>query len=716
MGLAVIDAHDLNLRLPKRSPTLFLLLLQMSIDTPSLNHIRLSVIGPVRIETPDTEPVKLPRRAYQVLAGLALAPEHKMLRTDITKIVWPLSEPKSQDVLLHQTRRAIVDALQIYISEPPVVFFDRVITLDVTYIDIDIVQASLLARRVLESNDLTSIIDLTTRFDGLAGSAVLLADFPGTFDAERCAFNDLRHSVLLAGWAAAVQLGDVTREAAFEHRLRNTGYTAQLSKTTLAHSAEANSAKRLVQSPVFTPDDKDKKVAKPWRGGKIVIATLLSFGLITAILSMRFLRSEPVHKQSPHTFFTYSNYGPTISKAIGVWVLPGADIAVLTSKTVSNAPARYFLHRVSPNGSLRWSTPLELSGFDRATSYTISGDTTGNLFVMGKVFVSQSGLVSPTPGWHPIVMRIASDGTISRSVIIPYPYRGEGSDFVCVPDNTGGIWVSMLISHNKRGPSTALCHIEKNGSLVSMSVMHNPKAHVSKLFTSPDGSVIMIGSAGSDGTGRQTGILITKLGLMGRTLWSTPINGTLDQVMRAVQYRDDLISMVVKHPRSSSDDNPVGKASLIMIKAKTGKIDNKITLDDPDETEHFYLATSDRSNDYVIASTSSTSNDIGFIFADSASNEATLKISANIANTSHINGISYLSSAGSRTFRALVNVTMSGKANQKATFYVHKDRARDIEMSSLSDLGEIPPMNIDKGVAAINTGNTFKLMRLDDIR
>jgi hypothetical protein len=133
----------------------------------------------------------------------------------------------------------------------------------------------------------------------------------------------------------------------------------------------------------------------------------------------------------------------------------------------------------------------------------------------------------------------------------------------------------------------------------------------------------------------------------------------------------------------------------------------------------YYLTASTNTNDYVIASTENSpggSNNIGFIFANSASNEASLKISANIANTSRINGISYLSSAGSRTFRALVNVTMSGKNNQKATLYVHKDRARDIEMSSLSGLGDVLPTNVDKGIAAINIGNTFQLMRLDDIR
>jgi hypothetical protein len=176
---------------------------------------------------------------------------------------------------------------------------------------------------------------------------------------------------------------------------------------------------------------------------------------------------------------------------------------------------------------------------------------------------------------------------------------------------------------------------------------------------------------------------------------------------------------VTKQTVPDNAKTPTNNSKLISINLISGKILKSISLDNPMVDQTYYLTASTDTNDYVIASTESSpggSNNIGFIFANNASNEATLKISANIANTSRINSISYLSSAGSRTFRALVNVTMSGKNNQKATLYVHKDQARDIEISSLSSLGEVLPMNIDKGVAAINTGNTFQLMRLDDIR
>jgi hypothetical protein len=249
--------------------------------------------------------------------------------------------------------------------------------------------------------------------------------------------------------------------------------------------------------------------------------------------------------------------------------------------------------------------------------------------------------------------------------------------------------------------------------------MPNAKTRIAKLFPILDGSVVALGSNGNVRGGTKAGTFVTKLGQGGRTVWYTPLDGSLDTTAAAVQTHSDTLALVTKQTVPDNAKTPTNNSKLISINLISGKILKSISLDNPMVDQTYYLAASTDTNDYVIASTESSpggSNSIDFIFANSASNEASLKISANIANTSRINSISYLSSAGSRTFRALVNVTMSGKNNQKATLYVHKDQARDIEISSLSSLGEVLPMNIDKGVAAINTGNTFQLMRLDDIR
>ena len=692
----------------------------MSIDPHSPNRVRLSVIGPVRLETADSEPIKLPRRAYQVLAGLALAPEHEMLRTDITEIVWPLSEPKSRDVLLHQTRRAILEALRSSTPEPAVVFERRFIRLDSTYIEVDYNRAVLIAGRAIESSDARIVLESASTFDQIARSAVLLADFPANFDADRSVFNELRHSVLVAGWSAAVQLGDLSKEIAFERRLRETGFTAPLSRSELVHrTVEINHAKTFAQNPSVTKDDNRNRNTKPQKQRRFVVSVLLGFGLIATILPMCLLRIGLTNKSGSPIFFTYPNNERVTCIAIGTKALPKGETAVLTSSVLSNGISRFKLHKISRDGQLRWSTPLEVSGFDSPTIFSISADRTGNIFAIGKVLVKQTTPESTTANWYPIVLRITSEGTNSNGTILPYVYLGDGSDMRNDPDHNGGVWVATHIAHSEHGSSLAVCHIGANGPLGPFKVLGDADLQVTNVFTSTNGSVVVIGSNGTDSEGKPIGAFITKLGMMGRTLWYTPINGTLEHLTTAVKKHDDVVSLLVRQTADPVTAKSSKKTSLLMVSANTGKVVKKIPLDHSDENSHYYLAASTDTNDYVIASTESSpggSNNIGFIFANSASNEASLKISANIANTSRINGISYLSSAGSRTFRALVNVAMSGKNNQKATLYVHKDQARDIEISSLSSLGEVLPMNIDKGVAAINTGNTFQLMRLDDIR
>ena len=692
----------------------------MSIDPHSPNRVRLSIIGPVRVETPDSEPIKLPRRAYQVLAGLALAPEHKMLRTDITEIVWPLSEPKSRDVLLHQTRRSILDAFRSCIPEPAVVFINRVISLDVTYISLDIDEARALAKTSTESDAPNQILKASVMFEQLAGSAALMADFPSSFESERKAFNALRQDVYRAGWQAAVALGEETTATIFERRLRETGYTEPLTKVAHKPSNIEPTFVLPIQKSVITPPILETK-RFPFLASKRILwaGTLLAVGVIASTVMIRSNRGGAPHTQNQRTYFTYSNNASGSTHATAVKALKNGDTAVMTSVTPNGGADRQVVHKVSSVGKLLWSTPFELRGFDRAIGHTITVDSMGNVFAMGKVFVSQSGLLNAGSGWHPVILRITPEGMISRGVIIPYLYRGDGTDFQFAPDNVGGVWVSMNISHTTRGPGTALCHVKKDGSISALTVMANAKTRIAKLFPIPDGSVVALGSNGNVRDGRKAGTFVTRLGEGGRTIWYTPLDGSLATTVAAVQNHNDTLAFVNDQTVPVNAKTLTNKSKLISINLISGKILNSIPIDNPMVNQTYYLTASTNTNDYVVASTESSpssSSNINFIFVNSTSNSASLKISANIPNTSRINGISYLSSNGSRTFRAMVNVTISGKNNQKATLYVHKDRERDIEISPLSSLGEVLPMNIDKSVAAINSGNTFKLLRLDDIR
>lgn len=691
----------------------------MSTDTPSLNQIRLSVIGPVRLKTPDSEHIKLPRRAYQVLASLALAPDHKMLRTEITEVVWPLSDAKSRDVLLHQTRRSILDAFRSCIPEPAVTFLNRVISLDVTYITLEIEEARALAKLANDSNTPTQILQASVMFERLAGSAALMADFPGSFESERKAFNALRWDVYHAGWQAAVALGEDTTATILERRLRETGYTEPLAKMAGSISNIEPTLVLPVQCNEVAPPKIETKRFRLTASKRILLAgTLLAVGAIASTVMIRRNRVRTPHTQNQVTYFTYSNNASGTTQATAVKALKNGDAAVMASVTQNDGTVKQVVHKVSNVGKLLWSTPFELRGFDRAIASTITVDSLGNLFAMGKVFVSQGNLIDATSGWYPVILWITPEGMISRGVVIPYPYRGDGTDFQSAPDNTGGVWVSMNIVHGSRGPGMALCHAKNDGSISSLTVMANAKTRIAKLVPILDGSVVALGSYGNVRDGKKAGTFVTKLGEGGQTIWSTPLVGSLATTVAAIKNHDDTLALVTNHTVAANAQTLTNQSKLVSINLISGKIVKSIPLDNPIVNHSYHLTASTNTNDYVVASTESSpsgSSNITFIFVNSASNSASLKFSANIPNTSRISGISYLSSDGSRTFRALVNVTMSGKNNKKATLYVHKDRERDIEISPLSHLGEVLPLNIDKGIAAINSGNTFSLMRLDHV-
>lgn len=691
----------------------------MSTDTPSLNQIRLSVIGPVRLKTPDSEHIKLPRRAYQVLASLALAPDHKMLRTEITEIVWPLSDAKSRDVLLHQTRRSILDAFRSCIPEPAVIFLNRVISLDVTYITLDIEEARALAKLANDSNTPTQILQASVMFERLAGSAALMADFPGSFESERKAFNALRWDVYHAGWQAAVALGEDTTATILERRLRETGYTEPLAKMAGSISNIEPTLVLPVQCNEVAPPKIETKRFRLTASKRILLAgTLLAVGAIASTVMIRSNRVRTPHTQNQVTYFTYPNNASGITQATAVKALKNGDAAVMASVTQNDGTVKQVVHKVSNVGKLLWSTPFELRGFDRAIASTITVDSLGNLFAMGKVFVSQGNLIDATSGWYPVILWITPEGMISRGVVIPYPYRGDGTDFQSAPDNTGGVWVSMNIVHGSRGPGTALCHAKNDGSISSLTVMANAKTRIAKLVPILDGSVVALGSNGNVRDGKKAGTFVTKLGEGGQTIWYTPLVGSLATTVAAIKNHDDTLALVTNHAVAANAQTLTNQSKLVSINLISGKIVKSIPLDNPIVNHSYHLTASTNTNDYVVASTESSpsgSSNITFIFVNSASNSASLKISANIPNASRISEISYLSSDGSRTFRALVNVTMSGKNNKKATLYVHKDRERDIEIFPLSHLGEVLPLNVDKGIAAINSGNTFSLMRLDDV-
>lgn len=725
-------------------------------------RLRVSVIGPFRIFVDMDEPLKLPRRSCHVIAGLAISPDHAMLRKDITEIVWPMSEGKSRDVLLHQTRRTIAAAFEKYDLDAPITFIDRVIKLDTSHIAIDFVEAKFQSTYALLDESPSVRLRSACAFDDIVGGNILLADFGDTFHNQRADFNRLRHSVLLEGYKAAIQLGERHQSTRFKQRLHDTGYSKPLpvgglgdAKSTItvleaelvSGGLETASQDRLT-APLRLLVNLERRY-QIWITG-FMLALLTAIIVMPRILPSTNGQKSRSEKNVNRVFFSFSPPKGFRSTARALAMHTNGDVVVLTNSYSSNNAPTSSVCRITKQGAILWSAPINLPGFERTQLSKLLTDPEGNTYGIGKTFIRADSLVSLSKGWHPVILRISSAGEISNASFVPSLYSDDVADIQFILDKQGGTWASVPTNHRLAGNAAAVCHISRKGNLESVVVMSKHNPDIRALVPTSAGSVIVIGMERITHDRKSPKVFLTRLSTLGKTEWYTELDGSISHAIHGLRETNGTISLVLNrcsvvtahqqlHERDPLTDRGSGlvthtrslvssKSGTIddlagldatVIDTTTGMVTEHVKLDFPVGNRSLDVALAPGLRDILVASTSlygSKPATIQFGYGLNSHTNSAVMTAIDIPFAVRILSIPYIAYDGGSQFRALVNVQSLSKAGKSGVVYVRKDKGKDIEVTHLDCPMDIEPENFDSGVIAVNTEATYKLMKINSLK
>jgi hypothetical protein len=687
---------------------------------------RLSVIGTFSIGFDTDEVVKLPKRACQVIAGLAITPEHAILRTDITELVWPLSEAKSRDVLLHQTRRTIADAYNRHGFDAPVAFVDRVIKLDTTHIDIDFVQASLQAGYALANLTPSETMSAAMAFDEIVGGKILLVDFPDTFNDQRTQFNQLRHSVLLGGYSAAIHLGENAISLHFGNRLRETGYTQVLPSSNRTPENELRESGVSIQGQVtggnaLQPDNpstlhRSSSVIKLryalWIGISVVTFTLISLLVVANVRSSK-VRPGQLKGLDDRTFFTYKpiNSAFDSSRAVGIATFGNNDVVVLIASANKDNSPEFLVKRITRGGKVVWSRSLAIDDYGPSTLTNLTVAQNGDLFVTGTVDIRGTKFVALSPGVHPVIHRVSSDGATYTTTVLPTRCPDGQINQHLEPDVKAGAWFAIRVLHDVQGLSTALYHMNISGRVDSMAIM---PVMLTALVPTKNETVILVGKQNTTPSNRlPTRLFVSAVGLSGQSIWYTRLNGGVDTGADVfLNRRDARLSLIL----SLGGSKP--RYVMETLDTSSGDVVSRTSIDNTGESNKIRLSGMSTERGSIIAGSPSKTESADhayFSFSQTDSKNPGLSLAVKIPFTSQIMDVTYLSCKGNNQFRALINVQNFKNTGKPGVAYIRKDKGKDIEVIPFTGPTSIERENIDAGVAAVNSGSSFKLMQIDDL-
>jgi len=168
---------------------------------------------------------QITRKYWYVLGLVATSQSCKMGRKELTDAVWPLSDDKSQSVLLYTWRRSVMTAISTMIADTPIIITEDAVSIDTTFLAIDYQECCSLARIVFTSDDAQTVLDAGTAFDAIAEDKVLLPSLSAAFVELREQFDKQRTAVLRRTWQAEAHLQPTSQSltSTFELRLRNLG-------------------------------------------------------------------------------------------------------------------------------------------------------------------------------------------------------------------------------------------------------------------------------------------------------------------------------------------------------------------------------------------------------------------------------------------------------------------------------------------------------------
>jgi hypothetical protein len=413
------------------------------------------------------------------------------------------------------------------------------------------------------------------------------------------------------------------------------------------------------------------------------------------------------------TFFKYKSVNSAFesSRALGVATFANNDVAVLTASVNKGNATEFLVNRITRGGKVVWSRSLAIDDYGPSTLTNVMLAQNGDLFVTGTVDIRGTKFVSLSPGVHPVVHRVSSDGTTNTTTVLPTRCPDGLRYQHLEPDVEAGAWFAIRVLHDVHGLSTALYHMNRSGKVDSMAIM---PVTLTALVPTRKETVILVGKRNTTPSNRlPSGLFVSAVGLSGQSIWYTRLDGCVDAGADVFLNRIDArLSLIV----SLGGSKP--RYVMETLDTSSGDIVGRTSIDNSGESNKIRLSGMSTERGSIVAGSPSKTESADhayFSFSQTDSKNPSLSLAVKIPFTSQITDVTYLSCEGNNQFRALINVQNFKNTGKPGVAYIRKDIGKDIEVIPFTGPTSIERENIDAGVAAVNTGSTFNLVHLDDL-
>jgi len=407
-------------------------------------------------------PFQLTRKLWYVLALVASSQNAQMMRRELSEAVWPLSDEKSRNVLLHNWRRAVVAASKPIIPDVPVLVTEDDVSITTKHIDIDYQECIRFAKIALSSDDAHIVLKAGTAFDAIAADKTLIPMFASSFIELREQFDKQRLAVLRRSWQAEAYLNPEAQalSSQFESRLRTLGDANTIGSPTLPFKSLISDVEAPTQKGTVLP-------AAGQLAACVIIGIIIAAPIVLGSRStpqkqsLRVLHGSKVHKPvtdiNRYVLFQLRDNRIQTSSATAICITPKNQIIAAGKATLTSGDEQGLLVMLSASEGTKWVTRLTSDKGITTTPKQIFSTEGGRIYVASELSADRDNARKLAPGSYLAVSVFSSDGQrLFERVHLGQIEQNASSPIRITSDLKGGIHAFAL---SAREHATVALHV-----------------------------------------------------------------------------------------------------------------------------------------------------------------------------------------------------------------------------------------------------------------
>jgi len=542
---------------------------------------------------------QITRKYWYVLGLVATSQSCKMGRKELTDAVWPLSDDKSQSVLLYTWRRSVMTAISTMIADTPIIITEDAVSIDTTFLAIDYQECCSLARIVFTSDDAQTVLDAGTAFDAIAEDKVLLPSLSAAFVELREQFDKQRTAVLRRTWQAEAHLQPTSQSltSTFELRLRNLGDenpigTPALPFTALPEISKAPTRKGIVLS------------AAAQLAASVVLGIIIASPIVIGSLStprkppVGVVLGSKVHKPttdlSRRLIFQLSEPGIKRSSGTAMCMTTKNQIIVAGDAILANGDHQLITVMLSPKGKAQWVTKRSDEKGITSTPKQVFSTESGRIYVASELIADRSNARNLAPGRYLGVTVFTRDGQRIFERIHPAAIDGTALHPIkLTTDLKGGIHAFAISAGNH---ATLALHIPAGPpTSIASPLTGFPKSfRITDAITDDNnGRIFLLGYVPvKTSAGERLDWHVQAFDKASNTLWSRDMTGAIGKEVAPIRGTFNADGDVVAYgplPPPNQQNSGRQIASMITLSASIGNVILRDCFDTNNQNLNFAL-------------------------------------------------------------------------------------------------------------------------------